>query len=61
MSSTDTGVDASIDATLGASAWQTRWETLVHILRDIAAQYPGVGLASSLASPDCSLSGIPAS
>jgi len=57
MSSTDTNIDAaqqasSVDTSIDATPWQTRWETLVHTLRGIAVQYPGVGLASSLAAED---------
>jgi phosphoadenosine phosphosulfate reductase len=42
------------DVTLAGAgtSWQVRWDTLVTTLRDIAARYPGVGLASSLAAED---------
>lgn len=52
MSSTDTGAGTSVDTTVGPTFWQNRWKTLVNTLRGIAAQYPGVGLASSLAAED---------
>jgi phosphoadenosine phosphosulfate reductase len=49
MSTTDHGVALPAADAVGA---QSRWDTLVATLRDIAARYPGVGLASSLAAED---------
>lgn len=53
MSGTDKGIETGKqDEAVASPTWQARWATLTNTLRDIAARYPGVGLASSLAAED---------